>query len=828
MLACAQFVCAQDRNYTAVNPLLFSYTDSDVYVQPPQKHNNGRQIMSPDSFKYPWETHLDNGMPNALVDIHGNVAVYFSSFLVYSPTPPSKVGAMVFVNDTENYYTWERPNMGLYWYNQYGQTADEKISSVYKSEYQPTNIVAVDIESLGIYDDGVSGHQIQTIYKPQREFNYQHVAAYPMNRSYTEDGALDDFANMKDDRQKRQSVFTFGQISADTHMNWMLHKGSYYFTSRVNSRRSVLKEGEVPPFTKDPRPLYRRSVLASVGASIEPKNLDYNIVLDNSTNEWEPYSMQPFRMPGYEKDIWFGLVTMFGKLGYPATEKKQRTELAVSDNGLTWRYLQPGVPFIDNGTDPKADDFGCINVAAPIYDSKMHGSKGNMPFFLYASANARHVEGRNSGISLAMSKYGKLAGLRAEGVEKTFYSVTPKTFPGLRATAVPLLSVRDAFAVNAHYWPHILGDVTDDPRGSSMAELNSYARVNVYTYNPNAEHGLGMYLGGSLGSAVEHTHNVSDEFESVGLAEQTGYSMSKEYVLGYLRLMSALQPHRVISFKDAFIPVVLETKLKNATLYSVKFSAGADGSVPIDFSAASAFTPKPRWTYTPEMSENGDCYVENFSNKPRYPSMMTPTNMAEGSIAAQFAPIRRNAKQTILAMLKDEANSLMVNLLENGKLQYVLKKDGDEYVRLEVGPPSGQDFYGKVVTLTVEAVKNKDRKYKKDYKEEVTVMRVACPEIQFEQTVVQPIVWNSKRQIPTKEDSCDARAMAYLPFSSIAGGMDRIVIGGSSEACADRFMGAVAKVEISDKLPPGDSDFWPKAEAALADERETEIKISTK
>lgn len=66
MLACAQFVCAQDRNYTAVNPLLFSYTDSDVYVQPPQKHNNGRQIMSPDSFKYPWENHLDNGMPNAL------------------------------------------------------------------------------------------------------------------------------------------------------------------------------------------------------------------------------------------------------------------------------------------------------------------------------------------------------------------------------------------------------------------------------------------------------------------------------------------------------------------------------------------------------------------------------------------------------------------------------------------------------------------------------------------------------------------------------------------------------------------------------------------
>ena len=808
ILLLAHTTVAQDQNYTAVNPLLFSYSDSDVCIRPPQKYADGKQIMSPDSFKYPWETRLDNGMPNAIVDKHGNVAVYFSSFLVYSPTPPSKVGAMVFVNRTENYKTWERPDAGLYWYNQNGKTAEEKISSTYQSEFQPTNIVAVDIESLGIYDDGVIGHQIQTIYKPQRDFHYQYVAAYPMNRSFTEDVVLEDFSHMKADRLQHQSVFTFKQVSADTHMNWMLDKGSYYFTSRLNSRRSVLKEGETPPFTKDPRPLYRRSLLACVGEQVETKNLDYDIILDNSTLEWEPYSMQPFRMPGFGKDIWFGLVTMFGKLGYPDTEKKQRVELAVSDNGTKWHYLKPGVPFIDNGADPKSDDFGCINVATPIYDSKMHGDNGDMPFFLYASANARHVEGRNSGISLAMSKYGKIAGIVAGDEEKAFYSVTPETFPGLRATAMPQLSVGNAFALNSHFLPKILGDITDDPRESSISDLNSYAQLTIHAYNKNAEHGLGMYLGSSLGSSVEHTHEISDEFESVGIIDQFGYSKSKEYLLTYLRLMSAGQPQRIISFKDVYIPVVIETKLKNAKLYGVKFAAATDKSVSVDFSDAASHVPKQLWTYTPDIAQDNDCHIEKFADKRHYPNMLNPTNMTEGSVAVEMAPVKRNTRQTVFSILKDNNNCLGLSLLADGSIQYLLKKDGDEYVKLVAKPPSGKDFYGKTVTVTVEAVKNKDRKYRKDYKEEVTIMRVSCPAIGYAGIETQPTIWNSRAAQPTKEDSCHARTMAYLPFSSIVGGMDKIVVGGSNEACADKFFGAIAKVEIADKLPTGSSDFW--------------------
>ena len=67
-----------------------------------------------------------------------------------------------------------------------------------------------------------------------------------------------------------------------------------------------------------------------------------------STLRWEPYSMQPVRLPDFEKDIWWGLVTMFGTEGDVEVQHKQRTELAISNDGINWKYLKPGIPFLDN------------------------------------------------------------------------------------------------------------------------------------------------------------------------------------------------------------------------------------------------------------------------------------------------------------------------------------------------------------------------------------------------------------------------------------------------------------------------------------------------
>jgi len=81
-----------------------------------------------------------------------------------------------------------------------------------------------------------------------------------------------------------------------------------------------------------------------------------------------------------------------------------------------------------------------------------------------------HVEARNSGISLATSKYGKIAGLKATN-EKIFYSMNPVTNPKIKANDMPLFSISNAFAIDAEFYPYILGDITSDPRGKTLTQL---------------------------------------------------------------------------------------------------------------------------------------------------------------------------------------------------------------------------------------------------------------------------------------------------------------------------------------------------------------------
>ena len=148
------YVFAQsEQKYSAVNPALFLYITDDVYIKPLTKYNNGSNIIRPNPTLYPWETYLENGMPNIIRDPNGNLSIYISSWVAYSATPPSKMGVMVYTNNTNDVNAWQRPDAGLYWYNPAGKTGDDKISSVYASGYQATNIVAVDVESFGIYDD---------------------------------------------------------------------------------------------------------------------------------------------------------------------------------------------------------------------------------------------------------------------------------------------------------------------------------------------------------------------------------------------------------------------------------------------------------------------------------------------------------------------------------------------------------------------------------------------------------------------------------------------------------------------------------------------------
>lgn len=799
-----------EQNYSAVNPALFAYKEEDVYVRPLTKFNNGRNIIKPNPAAFPWEARLENAMPNVIKDENGNISIYISSFIVYSPSPPSKVGAMVFTNSTNNVQTWTRPNAGLYWYNPLGKTADEKISDEYMSGYKATNIVAVDIESLGIYDDyEITNKPIKLIYLPQRESGNKLLAGYEMDRSFTNNGVLQGFSTMKFDRRQKQKIYTFKFINGDTHMNYLKQKGIYYFVSRLNAKRSVLKTGETLPLTPDNRKRYRRETLTELGPQLTSKNVDFGIALDMSTLQWEPYSMQPFRSPGFEKDIWWGLVTMFGTEGDQQVQHKQRTELAISNDGIHWRYVKAGVPYLDNGTDPQSDDYGCINIAKPVLNTRFSSNPMDAYYF-YAASNQRHIEGRNPGISLAIGKKGKIAGLKAEQNQKIFYSMEPGSYHSVAAENMPQFSMYNAFRAEGHFFPYILADVTEDPRGKTIPQLNSYAIVAMFSYDSSATHGVGDYLGGSFGSSIEGTSTISDNYESIGCILGGKDGSDKQILLDYLKKYSRSHPHEVVSIKDfPPFPIILQAWIKNAILYGIKFKKSAKANqASLDLTKASDYRGGDLWSYKPA-TPSSPCNTIDFGGMVRLPNQELPIEKEMGTIALRVKPASNSNSQTIMRMYGDDSNDIGIYYI-SGTFYYIMKKDGLEFAKMAISPPSGKTFVGQEVVITLESVKKGDRKYGKSMSEEAAILRVSCPSISFEKTVQQDVLWEWKHAQGgiTAADSANARAFAYLDFSAFVPRMTKISVGGRNSNCDNPFSGSIYQVEVAEKLPSGSSDFW--------------------
>lgn len=817
ILSCCFFIslsvfAQNEQKYSAVNPALFLYSTEDVYVNPPAKYNNGKNIISPDPVHYPWEERLENGMPNVLKDNDGNLSIYISSFIAFSPVPYSKVGVMAFVNKTNQLGNWTRPNAGLYWYNPNGKTADEKISPTAGTGYIPSNIVAVDMESFGIYEDTeVADKPIKLIYLPQRESGNKMIAGYEMSRTFTSMGILQDFSKMKTDRVTQQKKFLFKFINGDTHMGYIKKDGIYYFVSRLNAKRSSLKTGEIPPFEKDPRVRYRRETITEIGSKITSKEVDFDIALDMSTSKWEPYSLQPFQLLGFSKDVWWGLVTMYGSADITEVANKQRTELAISCNGTDWKYLKPGVPFLDNGSNPESDDHGCINIGRPVMGAKFAQNPFDQYYF-YAASKLPHVTGRNPGISLAIGKYGKIAGLQAGGTEKVFYSMNPVANPIVAVNDMPKFSIANAFSYGAEFYPYILGDITEDPRGKTLTQIKSYVALILYAFDSSKAQGKGAYLGGTLGSSKKGTTTVSDDYEAVGFVMGGVDGTTKNAILNYLRAYSGAHPSEIVSIKNfPDLPVVLEGRVKNATFYGVKFKDNANSNhFALDVTAASGFHKNDYWSYVPDDPQH-PCHTESFGNVKALPNQKSPVNRETGSIALKMTPKSSTSLQTIMRMYGDDNNNIALYYNPSGNLQYLVRMHGSPFVSMVIIPPSGKSFNGHETVITMEAVKKANQKYGKTAtSEEVLTFRVYCPDIGVNSTVQQPIIWNWRHASGniTPSDSANARAFAYLNFASFVAGMDKITIGGKNNNCDDPFLGSINRVEVAEKLPVGSSDFW--------------------
>lgn len=802
----------REQKFSAVNPVFFNYREDDVFILPPEKFEYGNHIIPPDPVTYPWEARLENGMPNVVKTPDGHFTIYISSFVSFASKPPSKVGVMAYTSKSWDIRKWTRPDAGLYWYNAQGQTADEKISPVQQPGFQPTNIVAVDVESVGIFEDTDPGVEkpIKLIYLPQRESHNSVLAGYEMERTFTSDGIFADFAKMKEDRLTAQKTFTFPFINGDTHMNYLKQNGDYYFCSRLNAKRSSLQPGEKLPLRPDNRSRYRRETITKLGQTLASQSVTLDIALDMSTPQWEPYSMQPFRMPGFEDDIWYGLVTMYGTQTDEKVAHRQRTELAFSNDGVRWRYLKPGIPFLDNDDNPEGDDYGCINIAKPVMAGTYMPSMSSALVYFYAASNQRHVAGRNPGISVAFGKPGKWAGLQAGADVKNFHSINPDDTELVTPPAMPKISLYDAMLLGSKNYPFVLADITQDPRDTPFSELNSYVLLEMMAYDPSEPHGEGLLLAGCLGSSKQGSTGISDEYESVGLVD--GLDMhSKNLIFRYMKHNSDMHPETVVSLKHLTeVPIVLKAELKNATFYGFKFDVAGNDKI-MDTSISNTFRGNNHWGYKPS-DPSHPCHTESFMNIESIPNQFIPVNEEKGSIAVSLEPASNlpTAEQVILRLYGDEANCLGVYYLPNGAFQYRVTKGGLEYASMTIAPPAGQSFGGHQVILTVEALKNAERKYGKNLGEDATVLRVSCPDLSFEQVVQQPILWNWKHAegAITDADRANARAFAYVNFSAFIPGMDKITIGGKDASCTDAFAGEIYNVEISKTLPPGTNDFW--------------------
>ena len=802
----------RDTRYSAVNPAFLLYETSDVYINTLDKYNNGKHIISPLPSQYPWESRLENGMPNVIKDDAGNLAIYLSSFVAFASRPPSKVGAIVYTNNTGYIMDWKRPNAGLYWYNANGATADEKIVATVGSGdgniFQTTNIVAVDVESLGIYDElGSNDKPIKLIYLPQRESGNKVVSAYQMDRKFDSQGILSGFSGMKLDRLETQINFTFKFINGDTHMNFLQQNGSYYFVSRLNAKRSVLKEGETLPFRRgDPRKRYRRETITNVGSKLQSEDVELHIALDMSTPDWEPYSMQPMRLPGFEEDIWWGLVTTYGTVGVESVQHKQRTELAISNDGMTWKYLKPGVPFLNNGTDPTSDDYGCINIAKPVFNTKFSDDPTDLLYF-YAASNLRHVSGRNPGVSVAYGKYGKMAGLQVGSTQKEFNSMILSA----NQKYMPHFSLKNAFWLGSEFFPYILADITSDPEGKTLTQLNSYVSVRLFAYDAQKPGGKGAFLGGTLGSSEPGTTKVSNNYHAVPFTYLGISGASKHYLLEYFKEYSKAHPREIVSLKEfPEFPVVIEALAKNATFYGVKFNLGetAEGAA-LNLKAASLYQPNKVWSH--KGLKAGSHYTADFSHDKRLPNESFPTNRETGTIAIRATPANGNGTQTLLRMYgANEESDLGVYYDADGSIRYTLKKDGSPYVQMIVTPPDGQSFAGHQVTITVEGVTYAERKYDKSMTEDVDIMRVSCPDLNFVSIAQQPILWDWRHAAGsiTESDKANARSFAFVTFSAFVPEMKKITVGAQNQAGDNTFGGTISEVQVAAKLPSGASDFW--------------------
>lgn len=857
--------------FSAVNPTLFLYSTDDVYINVPTKHNNGAHLVAQNKTSYLWEDAWDNGYPNVFVTPTGNVAAYLSIFTFLDPAKKNSQVGVEFLKTNNALGNWARPGLGILHYDPSASAADRVNTN---GQGENTNLVVKKIETVGITDDN---GELKMVYRPHGKdaqgapiFNGRTYHGYKTSKSFDANEAFSFFTGtspFNSNYTQLQNNIDAAFISGDSHSK-VYSTGTdidtkNYFTTRLRPVAETAVPGYQPnsnhptsPTIADERKQWRRSYAVEIDPNFGNSKHELIPLLDPQANGAEPYSLQPYRLNGFEGDIYWGLVTMYdndckfncwpntnGSWPSPSARKwdTQWTELAISTDGKNWKYLKPGTPFIPNGDQQgktNADDQYTVNVALPVSGTQFHDA--NYPeeqYYFYVSSKEKHkASNRKGGISLAKGDYGKMAGLISSSGEKTFQSMNPMN-PALYPTTpqlndLPKISLVELVNMdfNSSIVPFgILSDVDDYiPGTANLSNLPSdYVRVDIYTAEiVPGSNGKGSLLIGAFGNnAGGSVHSKTYESVPYGVSYTRGAnnyqttSNSKQLIFNHLyKIANTSGTPQVVKLSDyTEVPVILEAKVKAATFYG--FQLG-DNGFPLSTDEASDFNPQnPVYSFQPTNTTFGGSNRCSEMTQPQsiatpLPNQVAVTDLHQGSIAIKVRPSQANptAEQFIFGLWGDDNNHIAITYGTDGKYHYRVKKDGLNFVSLSIAPGdvSVSSFQNQTATITIETANiSKYPNYQSGTPGPPTIPRSILPNFRVK------VGSHSKIDVPSitfqntvPKDSADARIKKYDLFASFLPTLNKVVIGyNGNGSCSGGFQGNIYGIEVSSELPTN-GDFY--------------------
>lgn len=866
--------------FSAVNPALFLYSADDVYINAPTKHNNGAHLVAQNKTSFPWEDAWDNGYPNVFVTPTGNVAAYLSVFTFFDPNKKDSQTAIEFLRTNNQLDWWLRPDLGVLHYDASTAIHADKVNN--NGTGQSTNLIAEELETMGITAEN---NDLRLVYRIHGKtdgvqiFNGHTFHGYKTTKSFDSNEAFSFFTNTSN---PFNSYYTRNNIkapflSADTHNKVYAasngHSIQYYFTTRLRPVSPVAVPGYRPngnrpagaggPTTSDEKKQWRRSYAIEIDPNLDTSvyHSELTPLLDPQDNGAEPYSLQPYRLPGFEGDILWGLVTMYDnacKLDCWTNNDwdTQWTELAISTDGRHWKYLKPGTPFIPNGHqegDSNVDDLYTVNAALPVMATRFHNTDYlEEQYYFYVSSKEKHKDSQNrvGGISLAKGDYGKMAGLHVPNINgKTFYSMNPKnTNVGVDTNNILKLSLSDIFFIGANTSVNlnrkvklgILADVTNHINDTIYFVEDipaSYVSVNFHAYDANDPEGTGELIFGGFANATpsnipsknyDIVPYISNQFTKK--VNNLITSNSKNQIFTFL---AAYQRRRggIVSTKKT-IPIVIRADVANATFYGFQLEGRMNHPSPLKTDPPAHFTP-PNPIYSLDLTGNsvfGSCSRWNEmmhlqSIAAPVPNQVAITDLPQGAIAIKVRPSQANpsTEQFIFGLWGDDNNHIAVTYGTDGKYHYRVRKDAVNFIDFSIAPVdlSLSSFHNQTATITIENInKNKYGPGSWDPTQIVDgTSRNIVPNMRVKvgssTHVVVPTITLLPDLPANFKHNADTRISHYDIFASFLPTLDRAVTGfNGGSGCSGVFQGNIYGIEVSTELPTN-SDFYSSALQSL-------------